>query len=90
MLKRFRADRAFDDFAAGQEVELDPEDGTHARWIATGYLEPLEDADPDEEAPTSTTVPEAPADPGEPAAAKKGRRRTAATDEPTGTDPATA
>jgi hypothetical protein len=92
-MQRYRADRAFDSFNAGQEVELDPNDEQHARWINTGYLEPLEDAEPDEEpaAPdggqSQTTTPADSVavsgtpnevDQGEPApAARKARRRAA-------------
>lgn len=41
MLKMYRADRAFDGFDAGQEVELDPDREWDARQIATGYLEEI-------------------------------------------------
>lgn len=49
-LKRFRADRSFDGFEVGQEIELDPDREWDARQIATGYLEELEDAPAEEPA----------------------------------------
>lgn len=42
-LKRYRADRAFDAFSAGETVELDPTEPWGARQIATGYLEELDE-----------------------------------------------
>lgn len=65
MLTRFRADRAFDGFDAGQEVELDPADEQHARWINTGYLEPLDDAPADEEPGNEAAPPPAEEGPGD-------------------------
>lgn len=49
-LKRFRPDRSFDAFHAGEVIELDTDDETAQRYIRTGYLEEVADDEPAAEA----------------------------------------
>jgi hypothetical protein len=43
-MQKYRADRSFDGFNAGEVVELDPDDEVSARYLRTGYLEPVDEA----------------------------------------------